>query len=96
MTTTRPDTPELDKRAKCMVEASTITEFVDWLFSGRDSGGFGLVPARHSENYYGVQFAEPLNWERVLEEYFELDSAAIEREQRALYEWLREQNKEGA
>lgn len=80
-------TPECDKLAKVSNEKSVLIDFVDWL------GQRGIWLGRFSESRI-TDFLEPINesTDTLLNAYFQIDAAKLEKERRALLEWMRRQH----
>lgn len=94
---TQPPSPECEKLAMVSDESNKIGQFLDWLSSkgvvlctweendDEDTNDYMphvLLPANQYRGGYGIN--------RLLAEYYSIDLDEVERERRALLDWLRE------
>ncbi len=84
----QPECPECEKLLKVSEESNKIGSFIDWLINKK-----GVTFARFdddSEEY----IPHPLDYlsiNQLLGVYFEVDLDKVEKERRALLDWVREQ-----
>lgn len=91
MTTTKPETPELDKQSQIIDSGDTavVQDFLDWLTSR------GYVIAEWAETHQTltepVETLQPLysGPEQLMADYFEIDLDKIDAERRSLLDYLR-------
>jgi hypothetical protein len=104
------DYPEHAKMKACQRESQTIGEFLDWLQGGGlnspaggrhsflDLGCPEGCPGNHPREYY-IRDRDgdsvPLNIEKILQTYFEIDAAKLEAERLAMLEAQRALNELG-
>lgn len=84
----QPECPECEKLAKVSEESNRIGDFLSWL-SQKDVVLAEweidwLIPSSYRLSDSGIN--------KLLAEYFEIDLNKVEKERRALLEWLREQH----
>jgi hypothetical protein len=86
----QPPCPECEKLAAVSEESNKIGDFLNWLFSKdlliagyEHSGGrWETLVVRKYQGSNGIN--------RLLAEYYEIDLDKVEKERRALLEWLQE------
>lgn len=87
-----PETPELDKQAKIIDsgDAAVVQDFLDWLIEER---GYTLcVPKEDSLHGYYLPAPSYGGPEQLMADFFGIDRDAVERERRALLDYLRTLN----
>jgi hypothetical protein len=89
-----PATPELDKQGEIIRSgrAAAVQDFLDWLLDEKR-----VVLARYLDHPEPGVFSEqpvpiPNSPERLMAEHFGVDLNAVERERRAVLEWVRAQS----
>lgn len=81
-----PDTPELDRQIALRKsgKAGVVQEFIDWLL---DEKGYEIVTGYEEGEPYSLYSREGL-----MEQFFDIDPAKIDKERRAVLRWVRSQN----
>jgi hypothetical protein len=84
MTNQQPECPECEKLAKVSKESDKIGDFLDWL---HQNGATICEWDNRREEYY--KSYDYNNIQKVLSLYFNIDLDKVEKERRALLEWIR-------
>lgn len=85
----QPKCPECEKLASVSEESNKIGNFFDWMQS---ETAFRVCEYDETENYYFS--SSHYDREQLLAKYFEIDLDKVEKERKALLEWVQEQYEE--
>lgn len=81
----KPATPELDRQSALLDKANEVGRFIEWLNWEKKYEICAPQEGSRTGAFYPVN-KSPLV---LLEEFYEIDPMEIEKERRALLEWLR-------